>query len=114
MARGQRAIHYHAFAAAPLVIMASILDFNSKKLKLLVEFTYHSILNPQDIEKRTGVKQEAVKDHNLAWLNVYLRREPNSEMSSFLNSKGALFYTKLGGELAIQNPLEKIKNSLPK
>lgn len=108
MNRGKRAIHYHAFATAPLVVMASILDLQSDKLRDLVRFTYSAIVSPEQIEKRLGVKQDAITTSNLAWLLVYLRRNPDSEMSAFLKTKSSLYTSKLGGNLALVNPLENI------
>lgn len=106
MNRGKRAIHYHAFAIAPLVFMSSILDLQSDKLKELVRFTYLAVSAPETIEKRLGVKQDAITPSNLGWLLVYLRRNPDVEISNFLKTKTSLHNSKLGGNLNLVNPLE--------
>ncbi|MEA9355327.1 alginate lyase family protein [Bacteriovorax sp. PP10] len=111
MNRGKRAIHYQAFATAPLVVMSSILDLQSDKLKELVRFTYLAISHPETIEKRLGVKQDALTPSNLGWLLVYLRRNPDAEISNFLKTKSSLYTSKLGGNLNLVNPLENISST---
>lgn len=108
MNRGKRAIHYHAFATAPLVVMSSILDLQSDKLRELVRFTYQAVLHPETIEKRTGFKQDEITSSNLGWLLIYIRRNPDGEISTFLKSKSSLYTSKLGGNLNLVNPLENI------
>lgn len=111
MNRGKRAIHYHAFATAPLVVMSSILDLQSDKLKELVRFTYLAVSNPETIEKRLGVKQDVITPSNLGWLLVYIRRNPDAEISNFLKAKSPLYTSKLGGDLNLVNPLENISST---
>ncbi|MBN8535826.1 MAG: alginate lyase family protein [Deltaproteobacteria bacterium] len=106
MNRGQRALHYHLFSAAPLVFLSSILNSNSPKLKLLVDFTFQALTDPSGISKMSGVSQETEKDRDMAWLEIYLRRNPDIKIEKFLKPKRPLSYNKLGGNLTLVNPLE--------
>lgn len=106
MARGQRALHYHLFSAAPLVLLSSILDRSSPKLKLLVNFIVKSSQDPAEITKLSGAVPEKEADADYAWLNVYLRKYPDPQIAKFLTSKKQPRYSKLGGNLSLPNPLE--------
>jgi len=95
--RGQRALHYHLFASAPLVMLASILHKDSANLTRLVSFTFSSIKNSSVISKMAGVPQEKPLNHNMAWLEIYLRLYPNKEIEQFLTPRRPLAYSTLGG-----------------
>jgi len=106
IARGQRALHYHLFSAAPLVFLSSILNEPSPKLKRLVDFIMQSTRDPSKIAKMAGAAQESEKDHGYAWLEIYLRQNPDAEIEKFVKPKRPLKYSKLGGDLTRANPLE--------
>jgi poly(beta-D-mannuronate) lyase len=46
LARGRKALSYHLYAAAPLVMMASILDLDAAPLERLVAYSVAGVANP--------------------------------------------------------------------
>lgn len=113
LGRGQRALHYHLFSATPLVMMASILDMDSPKLDLLVQFCLSGIRNPNTVASRVGVAQIDVKPGSYDWLAVYLRRHASPEASALLaQSKHRSYNKRLGGYLDEANPLEHPRSPL--
>lgn len=105
--RGSRAFHYHVYAAAPLVLIGSLLDLNSDKLNRLVDFIIKNIADPKIIETKTGEKQIEITDSNFAWLEVYNRRIHSDLIEKFLIKRRPLIYNGLGGNLSIKGQLEK-------
>ncbi len=105
MTRAAKALHYHAFAAAPLAMLASILDVHAEPLDRLVAFTVAAARDPSGIEKSTGFKQEPLNVTKEAWLVVYARHE-----GKVIEGAKAARYPRLGGDLAVPNPLEHVKN----
>jgi poly(beta-D-mannuronate) lyase len=106
LARGQRALHYHAFSAAPLVLLASIYQLKTDRLSLLVGFIFRNLLDPTQITGMVGAPQVSVPDNHLAWIEIYLRLKASSEMEQYISSKRPLGNSKLGGNLSIRNPIE--------
>ncbi|KQQ47592.1 alginate lyase [Duganella sp. Leaf126] len=98
MARGVKALHYHAFAAAPLTMIASILDLRAPALDRLVQFTLAAVRDPSALVRATGVPQEPVDD--LPFAVIYARHMGQPA------SLRARFQARLGGDLALPNPLE--------
>jgi poly(beta-D-mannuronate) lyase len=107
LARGQRALAYHAFAAAPLVLIASIYNLRSSQLSRLVDFTFRNLIDPQEIISKTNITQVPVSDKHLAWLEVWIRMTPSHAIDIYLSSKRPLVDSDLGGNLTdVANPLE--------
>ena len=52
--RAGKALHYHLYAAAPLVLMASIFDVQSPQLDKLIAFSVGGVADPSAIAKMTG------------------------------------------------------------
>jgi poly(beta-D-mannuronate) lyase len=101
MERAVKALHYHLFAVAPLVMMASILDVRSPKLDQLVEFTLNGVADPSYIEKSTGFVQEP--HHGpLSWKAIYDRHASKPVLSATPTS----WQPRMGGNLNLPNPLE--------
>ena len=95
MARASRALHYHLFAAAPLVIMAEIANangvdlygVNDGALARLVRRAAAGINDPAFFDARAGIQQEPVKlsADDLAWAVPFARRYPDPALSRLLN-----------------------------
>ncbi len=104
MARAAKALHYHSFAAQPLVMLASILDVQSAQLDRLVRFTLQGVADPAAIEKAAGIAQERI-GRTPGWKIVYDRHTgaPASPIAA-----GALWEPRVGGDIAIANPLEHV------
>ncbi len=106
--RGQMATHYHAVAAAPLVVMASILNLQDPRLDKLVAFCLRGFSDPGYLGKLTGVAQKPFKSNELSWLAVYCRHESNPSVENYLASVKTSTVPRLGGNLAVANPLENV------
>jgi poly(beta-D-mannuronate) lyase len=103
MERAAKALHYHSFAAAPLVMMAAILDVQSPRLDQLVQFTLGGLADPSAIEKATGVAQER-SDGPVSWKIVYDRHAIGSATAA----TPASWQPRMGGDLRLANPLEHL------
>jgi poly(beta-D-mannuronate) lyase len=107
MGRAAKALHYHSFAAQPLVMLASILDVQSPKLDRLVRFTLQGVADPSAIEKATGIAQERIKSAP-GWTLVYARHTGGAAaaMTTAAGAPGKLWEPRLGGDIGMANPLE--------
>ncbi len=84
--RGERALHYHAFAAMPLVVLAEIAAargedfyaFDNGALHRLIALTRAGLDDPARFDKLAGVRQKVVSSTpGAAWLPIYARRFPD-------------------------------------
>ncbi len=81
MARGAKALHYHFFAAAPLVEIEALAQPNgvdltaSGALDRLVRTTIAAYNDPSAFERRTGAPQELDKPPSLGWAILYGRHQ---------------------------------------
>jgi poly(beta-D-mannuronate) lyase len=107
MARGAKALHYHAFAAAPLTMMASILDLQSPRLDRLVQFTLASARDSSRLAKATGFRQEPADD--LPFAVLYARHAGYPQLAPAT----VTWQARLGGDLALPNPLEHLHAAPP-
>ena len=79
LARGRRALHYHAFAAMPLVTLAFLAhvrgedwtSFNDGALDRLVRMTYAGLCEPERFDELAGVAQEQPPRGGAGWLQLY-------------------------------------------
>lgn len=98
MARGQRALHYHLFAIAPLVTMAELASangdelyaYNNARIHLLVSRTIAGLNDNHYFQEKSGVPQDTpengvVKGSDISWLPPYARRFPDPAISALLN-----------------------------
>ncbi|MCE1235054.1 MAG: alginate lyase family protein [Hyphomicrobiales bacterium] len=84
MERGRRALHYHAYAAAPLTLSAAIAarrgeDWWERRdgaLHRLVGRVVAGLEDPAWFAARTGVESEPAHPSALAWIALYARRFP--------------------------------------
>lgn len=110
MARGQRALHYHLFAAAPLVMMAEFGEANGQDLYAEKHGALHRLVDrcvaglednswfaqrsafPQDTP---GTRLTAA---DVAWLRPYAERFPNPAIARLLGQVRSLRVLYLGGD----------------
>jgi poly(beta-D-mannuronate) lyase len=110
MARGRRALHYHLFALAPLVIMAELASANGEdlyaydnsRIHLLVSRTIAGLTDNKYFEEKAGVAQDTpengvVKGSDIAWLPAYARRFPDTAITALLSRTPAAADGYLGG-----------------
>jgi poly(beta-D-mannuronate) lyase len=104
MERAARALHYHLFAAAPLVMMASILDVQSAQLDRLVTFSRAGVADPAAIEKVTGVRQERPGGMP-GWIAIYDRHAGQAPARAYPANN---WDARMGGDRSLANPLEHV------
>lgn len=108
MKRGARALHYHLYAAAPLVMLAELgaangIDLYSSQngaLKHLVQVSTAGLRDPELFQRRTGLKQEILMPPSgeaIGWVRPYLRRFPNPEIARLFAMCRDPAYMYLGG-----------------
>ena len=110
MDRGQRALHYHLFALAPLVTMAELAQangdglyaWNHSRLELLVARTIAGLSDNHFFQEKSGVAQDTpdkgvIKGSDIAWLAPYARRFPNPNFTALLERVPAAPDRYLGG-----------------
>lgn len=84
LARKSRALHYHAFAAMPLVALAELArakgedwySLQSGALHRLVSVTAQGLLQPEAFQQRTGARQKQPVKAGAGWLPLYRQRFP--------------------------------------
>ena len=105
--RGSRALHYHLFSAAPLVMLESILDEHSDKIAKLVKYCDDGRTNIDAVSKQAGVTQIGVLDDDYDWEIVWRRHNlAHAERPTATRRPDV---TRLGGDLDHANPLEHVK-----
>jgi poly(beta-D-mannuronate) lyase len=110
MARGQRALHYHLFALAPLVTMAELGTVNGEdlyaykqaRLHLLVSRALAGLVDNHYFSAKAGAVQDTpekgrVKSGDVVWVMPYLRRWPDAGIGALLDRGGREPYDYLGG-----------------
>ena len=110
MARGQKALHYHLFALAPLVTMAEFGAANGMDLygrdheamTRLIALSMAGLANNQYFAAKVGVAQDTpekgkITSDEVIWIRPYLRRFPNADWSHILEAAPHKSYEYLGG-----------------
>lgn len=108
MARGGRALHYHLYALAPLVLLAEFSEANHLDLYAhangaihrLVTFSIAGVKDPAPFVKATGVQQEISKTldgDQIGWAPPYVQRFPNLTLEQYIKSATNLSVYYLGG-----------------
>jgi poly(beta-D-mannuronate) lyase len=80
--RGARALHYHGFAAMPIVAMAALARakgedwyaFNNKAVERLVDATVKGLADPAVFDKLAGVPQERPVNPQAGWAQLYSKQ----------------------------------------
>ena len=108
MKRGARALHYHLFAAAPLVTMAELAEANGANLyaekdyalSRLVRRALGSIDDPSFFAQKTGIAQEPVRIDamDVGWAAPYARRFHDSEIAALVARLPSTGFVYLGGK----------------
>jgi poly(beta-D-mannuronate) lyase len=108
MARGGRALHYHLYALAPLVLLAEFGEANhldlyahaNGSIHRLVNFSVAGVQDPAPFVKATGVQQELPKTlsgDQIGWAPPYLQRFPNPTLERMVQAAPSLSVYYLGG-----------------
>jgi len=111
MARGEKALHYHNYALAPLVMMAEIgtrltgedwYGWRGGRIDRLAELVLAGWRDPAPFEKATGLTQEKLAGHtDVGWVEFYRRRAPHPERFEDLHQAGPYAEPRLGGNLTL-------------
>ncbi|WP_288379969.1 alginate lyase family protein [uncultured Massilia sp.] len=106
VARAGKALGYHLYAAAPLVLMASILDLQHPNLDRLVRFGAANVADPSVLQRMTGAEQEK-PSRMPGWVAIYDRHaaEPWAKEAPPANNWDA----RMGGDRSLPNPLEHLR-----
>ena len=108
MRRGKRALHYHLYAASPLVMLAELgvpngvdlYTLDSSALKQLVLVSTAGLIDPALFDKRTGIPQERPDPPTpeaIGWAEPFDRRFPTPSISKLLQECPDHSYMYLGG-----------------
>jgi poly(beta-D-mannuronate) lyase len=108
MARGSKALHYHLYALAPLVLLAEFGEANHLDLYAhangaihrLVNFSVAGLQDPTPFAKATGVEQEVPKRVNgdqIGWAPPYAQRFPDPALERMIKAATNLSVYYLGG-----------------
>lgn len=109
MRRGQRALHYHLFALAPLAYLAEFGEVNGLHLyaekdyaiKKLATLSANGLIDNSFFTKATGIPQDAPNGaptaEEMNWGKVYVSRFPDPVISKLLSEAPSLSYIYLGG-----------------
>jgi poly(beta-D-mannuronate) lyase len=108
MARGRRALHYHLYALAPLVLLAEFGEANHIDLYAHANGAIHRLVNasvaglqdPALFRNTSGVLQELpakIAADQIGWAPPYLRRFPNPALARMVKESTDLSVYYLGG-----------------
>jgi poly(beta-D-mannuronate) lyase len=109
MRRGQRALHYHLYAIAPLVYLAEFgedngIDLFAERdfaLKRLVNRSIAGLQGSGYFDQEAGVKQDTPSGppsaEAISWAKIYVRRFPDPAISALIAQATGLSYMYLGG-----------------
>ncbi len=108
--RGQKALQYHVFALAPLVMVSEaainngedLYAVNDGALHKLVAVTFEGLENPAYFEKLTNHKQissASMSDGHFSWLEAYNARFPAPEYEAFLKKHRPVISRRTGGDM---------------
>jgi poly(beta-D-mannuronate) lyase len=109
MRRGQRALHYHLYAVAPLVYLAEFGEDNGLNLyaerdysiKKLAIVSTQGLIDNSFFVKATGIAQYtpngAPTAEEISWAKIYVSRFPDATISKLLAEAPSLSYMYLGG-----------------
>ena len=103
VARAGKALSYHLYSAAPLVMMASILELDDPALERLLRFSVQSVADPAALERLAGAPQE-MPPRVPGWIAIHERRSgqriaPDAPPANNWDAR-------MGGDRNLANPLE--------
>lgn len=109
MRRGQRALHYHLYAIAPLVYLAEFgsdngLDLfaeHNHALTQLVDRAIAGLNGSGYFDHQTGIRQDTPNGppaaEQISWAKIYVKHFPDPVISALLAHASSLSYMYLGG-----------------
>jgi poly(beta-D-mannuronate) lyase len=108
MRRGKRALHYHLYAASPLVMLAELglpngVDLYTEDagaLKKLITISTAGLVDSSFFDKQTGIPQERPDPPTaeaIGWAEPYNRRFPDPVTTKLLAAAPSHSYMYLGG-----------------
>ena len=108
MARGQRALHYHLYALAPLVMIAEFGEANGMDLYArsggaihqLADVSVAGLANPELFAKASGVQQEVPtrpSGDQIGWALPYEHRFPSPQLAKLIANAPSLSAYYMGG-----------------
>lgn len=103
VARAGKALSYHLYSAAPLVMMGSILELDDPALERLLRFSVQSVDDPAALERLAGAPQE-MPPRVPGWIAIHERRSgqrlaPEAPPANNWDAR-------MGGDRNLANPLE--------
>lgn len=111
MERGVRALHYHNFAAMPLVMIAEMarktgqnwFALRDSRLSLLVDRVATGLQDPAWFDKAAGASPQVIPaGRDRAWMLAYRARVPeDSHIASVADTFGDAYIRDLGGTLPL-------------
>jgi poly(beta-D-mannuronate) lyase len=111
MRRGVRALHYHLFAAMPLVLLAEmgaangvdLYAYDNGALHRLAKLALRGAIDPSFFVKATGLEQDTGKQlriDEIAWIDPYVARfGPNPDATAILAKYRPIVYARFGGNI---------------
>lgn len=109
MRRGQRALHYHLYALAPLIYLAEFGEENGLHsyadsdyaIKKLANLCIAGLGDNSFFVKATGIAQDTPNGspaaEQISWAKIYLGRFPNPQLAKLLDEAKSMSYMYLGG-----------------
>jgi len=109
MRRGQRALHYHLYALAPLVYIAEFGEVNGlhlyaerdHALARLVHLSIQGLENNEYFAKATGIAQDTPHGmpaaEQISWAEIWQSRFPDPAIAKLLSEATSMSYMYLGG-----------------
>ena len=107
MERGARALHYHAFAVMPLVVLAELAaargedwyGLENAALHRLAKATLDGLAEPALFDKRAGIAQERPVNPGAGWTLLYSLRHPDRLKAPLVESPEG--HRWLGGDVLL-------------
>jgi poly(beta-D-mannuronate) lyase len=109
MDRAARALHYHLYALAPLIMIAELAEangtdlysYNNGAIHRLVKLCIAGLQNPELFAKATGVPQDIVAGQysgaDIGWAVPWVRRFPDPQLSAWITQAGTVRFWQWGG-----------------
>ena len=122
LARGQRAYHYHLFAAMPLFMLANAAEKNGinlflrndNALRRLAELCLKNLGNPIAFQQITGKKQDLTRagtSSDLGWVEIYRQHYKNPRADAALQKFRPMKCSRFGGNVTLLYSQILVKSS---
>jgi poly(beta-D-mannuronate) lyase len=109
--RGKKALQYHVFALAPLIMVSEVAMRNGENLYVLnnsalhnlVRRTFKGLEDPSYFEekgKHQQIRGDTMSKGHFSWIEVYQARFPNAEMEQFLQQHRPIISPRTGGDMS--------------